>query len=42
MYRNDNPHIASPNSGKPDTAQSRPQTFSSITGIINNIVYPFC
>ena len=41
MYKKDRPHNASPKSGKPETAHSRPQTFRSITGIINNITYPF-
>ena len=40
MYKKDSPHKASPNSGCPPTAISRPQTLSSITGIINIIVLP--
>ena len=37
MYKKDRPHNASPKSGCPATAHNKPQTFSSITGIINNI-----
>ena len=37
MYKKDRPHNASPKSGCPATAHNKPQTLSSITGIINNI-----
>jgi hypothetical protein len=37
MYKKDRPHNASPKRGCPATAHNKPQTLSSITGIINNI-----
>jgi hypothetical protein len=42
MYKKEIRHKPKPKSGCPTTDTRTAQTFKSITGIINNITYPFC